>query len=150
MSIGPPALISKHVDGSTILRFFPFRVPTIEGPNPAVWEACELQTNLWPVEEIKTLGEGEIAHTALWVTPRRLDDTLVRLREFLLVFRCRGSEMVTLMMPADGLKAFEVGPTVFMEIAAWAKRERVRIIQRTVVHGADPVVLVAYSLAVAA
>lgn len=37
-----------------------------------------------------------------------------------------------------------------MEIATWAKKQRVHIISRRVIHGPNPVVLVAYSLSVAA
>jgi hypothetical protein len=58
--------------------------------------------------------------------------------------------MTILPTPADGLRAFDLGPTVFLEIATWAKRKGVRVISRRVVHGPNPVVLVAYALEVAA
>lgn len=52
--------------------------------------------------------------------------------------------MVTLPTPADGLRAFDLGPMVFKEIAQWSKRQRTRIVSRRVVHEPHPVVLVAY------
>ncbi len=58
--------------------------------------------------------------------------------------------MEKLPTPADGLRAFDLGPTVFMEIAVWAKRKGAHIISRRVIHGPNPVVLVAYALEVAA
>ncbi len=54
--------------------------------------------------------------------------------------------MVILDTPADGLRAFDLTPMVFMEIARWTKRQKARIISRTVVHGPNPAILVAYVL----
>jgi hypothetical protein len=58
--------------------------------------------------------------------------------------------MVTLNPPADGLKAFDLTPMVFMEIAQWAKKQKARIVHRGVVHGPNPTILVAYVLEKAA
>ena len=53
--------------------------------------------------------------------------------------------MVILATPADGLQAFDLGPLVFMEIAAWEKKSKARILHRTVVRESN-VVLVAYTI----
>ncbi len=52
--------------------------------------------------------------------------------------------MIVFDTPADGLRAFDLTPMVFMEIARWMKHHKARIVNRTVIHGPHPAVLVAY------
>ena len=53
--------------------------------------------------------------------------------------------MLNLPVPADGVKAFDLGPMTFLEIAAWTKRQGARVISRRVISNTEhPVVLVAY------
>jgi hypothetical protein len=54
--------------------------------------------------------------------------------------------MVTLDTPADGLEAFDLTPMVFREIAQWTKKRKARIVDRYVVHGEHPSVIIAYVL----
>ena len=49
-----------------------------------------------------------------------------------------------LVTPADGIRAFDLTPMVFREIAQWTKRHGARVISRRVIHGVLPSVLVAY------
>ena len=58
--------------------------------------------------------------------------------------------MDTLSTPADGLRAFDLTPMVFVEIARWTKRQKARVVSRKVVHGPNPAIIIAYVLELAA
>ncbi len=52
--------------------------------------------------------------------------------------------MDNLVTPADGLRAFDLTPTVFRDIARWTKRHGARVISRKVIRGTPAIILVAY------
>ena len=53
--------------------------------------------------------------------------------------------MVTVNPPADGLRVFDLSPTVFREIADWMRKHKAQVIRRSV-QRADQVVVIAYVL----
>jgi hypothetical protein len=53
--------------------------------------------------------------------------------------------MLNLPVPADGVKAFDLSPLTFLEIATWTKSHGARVVSRRVfLKAPHPVVLVAY------
>jgi hypothetical protein len=53
--------------------------------------------------------------------------------------------MVTVDPPADGLRVFDIGPTVFREIADWMRKHKAQVVRRSVQRH-ENVVVVAYVL----